>query len=318
MEPWCLDYLFKVPYMDNQNSLPVLLIAFNRPTLTKASLQMISKLKPDRLFFSVDGPRINSLDDLINIDLCKNLIQDLDWECKIFTNFSTTNFGSGIWPYKSINWAFSHVEKLLIIEDDVLIAEDFYRESINLLNQFQERKNVFAICASNISDLDAGEHSNEFFFSKYFSGWGWATWKNRWEEYRFDITNEPRIGFLKLLKANSGNFLIALYFLINFYLVKRNRIQAWDYQINHLLFSTNKFVIKPKKNLSSNIGVGKDSTHTKYLPKIEINKINGFYDSKIHISLIPEEEKRWRKSRTRFILESWLLRIRKFEKHTAR
>ena len=78
-----------------------------------------------------------SLDDLINIDLCKNLIQDLDWECKIFTNFSTTNFGSGIWPYKSINWAFSHVEKLLIIEDDVLIAEDFYRESINLLNQFQ-------------------------------------------------------------------------------------------------------------------------------------------------------------------------------------
>jgi GR25 family glycosyltransferase involved in LPS biosynthesis len=242
----------------------------------------------------------------------------LDWKCKLFTNFSASNFGSGIWPYESINWAFNHVEKLLVIEDDVLISEDFYRESNKLLEYYKDQREVFGICASNISDMDAVEHSNAIYFSRYFSGWGWATWKNRWEEYRFDITKEPRIGFLKLLKANNGNFLIALYFLINFYLVKQNKIQAWDYQINHLLFSSNKFVIKFKKNLSSNIGTGKDSTHTKYLPKIEINKINGSYDSNIHISLMPEEEKRWRKSRTRFILESWLMRIRNFEKNTTR
>lgn len=304
--------------MGNPNSLPVLLIAFNRPSLTKASLEMISKLKPDRLFFSVDGPRENSLDDSINIDLCKNLIQDLDWKCKIFTNFSNTNFGSGIWPYKSINWAFSHVEKLLIIEDDVLITEDFYRESNNLLNQFQELKNVFAICASNISDLDAGEQSNEFFFSKYFSGWGWATWKDRWEDYRFDITTEPKMGFLKLLSANNGNVVISLYFLINFYLVKRSKIQAWDYQINHLLFSSERLVIKFKKNLSSNIGVGDGATHTKYLPKIKVNKIEGPYGSQSKILVSADEEQKWRKSLISFLLKSWKIRIQNFEKYTAR
>ena len=303
--------------MGNQNSLPVLLIAFNRPTLTKSALQMIAKLKPEILFFSVDGPRENYAADLTNVTLCRNLIQELEWKCEIFTNFSTTNYGSGIWPYKSISWAFSHVEKLIIIEDDVFISEDFYRESNKLLDYYKDQREVFSICASNISDLDAVEQSNELFFSKYFSGWGWATWKDRWEEYRFDITHEPRIGFLKLLFANNGNVIISLYFLINFYLVKRNRIQAWDYQINYLLFSSHSFVIKFKKNLSSNLGVGKDSTHTKYLPKIQVNKLDGSYDSKIQTALMPEEEKRWRKSRTRFILASWLLRMRKFEKNTT-
>ena len=166
--------------MSDQNSLPVLLIAFNRPTLTKSALQMIAKLKPEILFFSVDGPRENSVDDLTNVNLCRNLIQELDWECKIFTNFSLKNYGSGIWPYKSINWAFSHVEKLMIIEDDVFISEDFYRESNKLLDYYKDQRDVFSICASNISDLDAVEQSNELFFSKYFSGWGWATWKEQW------------------------------------------------------------------------------------------------------------------------------------------
>jgi hypothetical protein len=91
--------------MANLSSLPVLLIAFNRPILTKANLQMISKIKPEKLFFSVDGPRKNSVEDLVNVNLCKDLIQDLDWKCKLFTNFSASNLGSGIWPYESINWA---------------------------------------------------------------------------------------------------------------------------------------------------------------------------------------------------------------------
>jgi hypothetical protein len=304
--------------MGNLNSLPVLLIAFNRPTLTKANLQMISKFKPEKLFFSLDGPRKNSVEDLINVNLCKDLIQDLNWKCKLFTNFSASNFGSGIWPYESINWAFNHVEKLLVIEDDVLISEDFYRESNNLLNQFKEQKNIFAICASNISDLDALEQSNEIFYSKYFSGWGWATWKDRWEDYYFEINAEPKMGFLKLLSANNGNVIISLYFLFNFYLIKRGKLQAWDYQINHLLFSSDRFVIKFKKNLSSNLGFGNDATHTKYLPTIKVNNINGAYGGEIQAVIATNEEKRWRKSRIKFIVKSWLLRMQIFEKNTTR
>ena len=302
----------------NSASLPILLISFNRPELTRESIRMLSSLAPTKLFYSVDGPREDNVMDIESVNECRNLTKLISWDCDLKTNFALKNYGSGLWPYESINWAFRHVEKLLILEDDVFISEDFYRESINLINQYEGQSNIFGICASNISDLGSYEQSNEIFCSKYFSGWGWATWKDRWEEYRFDITSESKIGFLKLMFVNNCNVIISLYFLINFYLVKRNKIQAWDYQINHLIFSRNKYVIKFKKNLSSNIGVGKDATHTKYLPKIQVNKIDGSYDSKIRTALIPEEERKWRKSRTRFIVTSWLLRIQNFEKNTAR
>jgi hypothetical protein len=303
--------------MGNLNSLPVLLIAFNRPSLTKVALERIARMGPTIFFYSVDGPRENNTDDLMNVELCKNLIQDLSWNCKVYTNFAQTNFGSGVWPHKSINWAFNHVDKLLILEDDVLISEDFYTESNKLLDVFNLQKEIFSVCASNLSDLTATEQSNDIFFSKYFSGWGWATWSDRWAEYQYDITKGSKIDFFKLFKANNGNVFISFYFLFNFYLVKRQKIQAWDYQVNHLLFSSDKYVIKFKKNLSSNLGVGNYATHTKYLPKIQVNMIDGSYDTKIQTASIPEEEKRWRKSRIQFILESWLLRIRNFEKNTA-
>jgi hypothetical protein len=303
--------------MDKSSALPVLLIAFNRPDLTRNALKKLEEIKPSILLFSIDGPRENCQEDLVKVNSCRKLVEEVTWQCELFTNFSDKNYGSGIWPYKSINWAFEHVQKLLILEDDVSISKDFYKESMKLSNHFKSDNRIFSICASNISDLKAKEKSNELFFSKYFSGWGWVTWKDRWECYRYDLKSEPSLGFLKLLYMNKGNIFISLYFFINFYLVKRDKIQAWDYQVNYLLFTTERIVVKFKKNLSSNLGLGIDATHTKYLPIIRSNCINGPYELKDNPVLTPKEERLWRKSRTRFILKSWLLRALAIEKNTT-
>jgi hypothetical protein len=178
------------------------------------------------------------------------------------------------------------------------------------LNKFEDDKEVFAICASNISDTRGSEKSYQINSSKYFAGWGWAIWADRWGEYKFKIDESAELSFFSLLKLNNLNFWISSYFWINFYRIKHDYINAWDYQINYLLFITNMKVLKPDRNLSTNIGIGASATHTKKMPELKLNYLP-FDLSKLNINLFidSKQERLWRKSRLRFLIKSLWLKL---------
>ena len=46
------------------SKIPVLLLIYNRPILTKKLLKKLSKIKPKKIFISSDGPK-NKLDELL-------------------------------------------------------------------------------------------------------------------------------------------------------------------------------------------------------------------------------------------------------------
>jgi hypothetical protein len=296
--------------MADNSELPILIVAFNRVNHTRDLINSLRGIAPKRVFYTVDGPKTqNSADFDINLEL-RNLISTIDWPCTIETLFSDSNLGAGAWPHKSIEWALSKSPILLILEDDVRISESFYDLAGYCLENFKNNKDIFSICASNIADPNGTEKSNLISATKYFSGWGWATWADRWQLYRYELSSLETISYTSLLKLNNFNIFISLYFWINFYRIRNNRIQAWDYQINHLLFSTQMKVLKPLKNLSENVGIGTRATHTKSMPLLKLNVLEPI-NAKYHINLDvnPKNEKLWRKFRLMLLRKSLLLRI---------
>jgi hypothetical protein len=292
------------------NDLPILIIAFNRVEITRSLIESLREIAPRQLFYSVDGPKQNNDQDLQINQQMRELVSTIDWPCSVETLFSESNYGSGLWPYKSISWALSKSEKILILEDDVRITHTFYEISVYCLNKFEDDKEVFAICASNISDTWGSEKSYQINSSKYFAGWGWAIWADRWDDYKFKIDESAELSFFSLLKLNNLNFLISSYFWINFYRIKHDYINAWDYQINYLLFITNMKVLKPDRNLSTNIGIGASATHTKKMPEIKLNYLP-FDVSNLNINLFidSKKERLWRKYRLRFLIKSLWLKL---------
>ena len=120
------------------------------------------------------------------------------------------------------------------------------------------------------------------------------------------------MSFFSLLKLNNFNFFISLYFWINFYRIKHKYINAWDYQINYLLFVTNMKVLKPDRNLSTNIGIGTSATHTKKMPELMLNCLPfELPHLDIKLSIDSKKEILWRKSRLRFLIKSLLLKLHK-------
>ena len=293
----------------NNYEVPILLVSFNRPEFTKRALQNLKSIRPPVIFFSVDGPRKNYDDDIFKVMQCRALITEISWDCEIHVNFSESNYGCGPWMVNSINWAFQFVSELLILEDDVEISREFYDSASHFLVSEQESESIFAICASNFGFSAKKSYQSDYFKSVYFSGWGWATWKGKWNTYDYEISKNRRINLLKLLKVNNFNPFIIFYFLFNFYLVKRSKISTWDYQINYLMFLDDLYVIKPYRNLSRNSGGGESATHTKYLPTFNIQELPEHVGIIYDLDFDEDFDKIWRKSRILFLYKSFLMRF---------
>ena len=193
----------------------------------------------------------------------------------------------------------------MIIEDDVVVSKEFYSSGFDLLQRYEKNNKIFAICASNISINLGIKYKYDYYFTKYFSGWGWIIWADKWKKYDFEIKKNNRVKFKSLLKINNYNVMISIYFYLNLVLISKGYLQAWDYQVNNLVFRNNYLNIKFTKNLSENSGIGSDATHTKNMPVIKIKKMGK--NNIIHppsVKITPFLERKWRHDRLKFLFVS--------------
>ena len=169
-------------------SVPVLLIIFNRPELTRRTLEAIARAKPQSLLVAADGPR--SAEEVDRCEQARALIRNVDWECDITTNFSDTNLGCGIRVHTAIDWAMSKYEELIILEDDCIPSTTFFRFCEELLSYYRDDERVMHISGNNFQrGLRRTEYS--YYFSKITHAWGWATWKRAWKHFDWDMASWP-------------------------------------------------------------------------------------------------------------------------------
>ena len=83
---------------------PILFVIFNRPSTTKLVFNQIKKIKPTKLFIAADGPRAGNQDDAVKSLQARKIIDEIDWNCDVFTLFRGENMGCGKAVSSAINW----------------------------------------------------------------------------------------------------------------------------------------------------------------------------------------------------------------------
>jgi len=179
---------------------PILLIVWRRPKETIEVIDSLRKIKPKQLFISCDGPRLGNSQEALKVkktqEVCKEFI---NWDCEVKWQISETNLGCKVGVVSAINWFFNNVQEGIILEDDNVAHPDFFVFCNNLLEKYRLDKRVWCISGSNNQDnIIRGEGS--YYFGKIPLIWGWATWKNRWDEYDVDIKDWPHIKSTNILE----------------------------------------------------------------------------------------------------------------------
>ncbi len=240
--------------------VPILFIIFNRPEIARQSFEHIKAVKPKRLYIASDGPRNNKKDEDVIVKRTRDIIlSSIDWDCEVKSLFQESNLGCGPGVYTAINWLFTNEEYGIILEDDCVINETCYRYMSELLEKYKDDQRVGMIAGTN-PFADIVDNSYSYYFSRFKSCWGWATWKRAW--INMDMDMKWRIDFCDSVIYNSGYaYRDKQYWKWEMDFIDKGYVSAWDWQWYFTLAAQNQLCIYPKVNLVTNIGNVAEATH---------------------------------------------------------
>ena len=263
--------------MQKKFNKAILFIGFNRPDVTIKSFDLIKKIRPERLYLALDGPRYNNNKDQLLCNQVRDIITQIDWECNVKTKFNESNLGCKISVSSAINWFFQNEEMGIIIEDDILPSLDFFLFCDELLDKYKNSEDVGLISGCNL--LANIDFDKSYFFSNYPNIWGWATWRRVWEKYDLNMTN-----YFEWLKTKKINQIVPNFPFFSFYwkdqldAVFNNKIDTWDFQFYFMIWYNEYLTVIPQENLILNMGFNAEATHTNgsvpaFINNMHLNKI---------------------------------------------
>lgn len=240
-------------------TVPVALLIYNRPDHTRRVLERVADYKPRRLLVVADGPKAER-----DIEACmaaRAVIDHVTWDCEILTNYSDVNLGCKVRVSSGLDWVFSLCEEAIILEDDCVPNASFFPFCEQLLDRYGHDDRVMTISGCNLQ----GGHvrgDGSYYFSRYPTCWGWASWRRAWEHYDVSmdawtvLRDSPWLGGLVDSEAEVS------YWRDIFDQTARGEVDTWDYQWVFACWSKGSMAVVPNVNLVSNVGFGDRATHT--------------------------------------------------------
>ena len=239
----------------------VLFLVFNRPDTTAQVFEAVRKARPRRLYVAADGPRPDRLGEAEKVAKVREIATAVDWPCELKTLFQEENLGCKYAVSGGITWFFQHEEQGIILEDDCFPHPDFFTFCETLLDRYVTDDRVWVITGDNFQNgVRRGEAS--YYFSRYNHVWGWASWRRAWQKADMDICFWPEWKNSAAWRGFWPDSVARKYWEKIFDRMYRSEIDTWDYPWTASVWYHGGLTATPNVNLVSNIGFGKDATHT--------------------------------------------------------
>ncbi len=240
---------------------PVAFLIFNRPDTTEKVFEAIRQAKPPKLLVVADGPRTDRPDEAEKCEVARKIIERVDWQCEVLTNYSEVNLGCKQRVSSGLDWVFKNVEEAIILEDDCVPHPSFFRFCEELLDYYRDDERIMVISGDN---FQFGRKYTEYsyYFSRYNHCWGWATWRRAWHYYDIEMKLWSKIRDDKWLKCILEEPRAVKYWSKIFQATYDDNINSWAYRWTFACWLQSGLTVLPNVNLVSNIGFGTESTHT--------------------------------------------------------
>lgn len=241
-----------------KTDVAVLLLFFNRPDSFGKVFDEVRKARPSQLFLYQDGPRGEK--DMEGIRACRQIAENIDWECEVQHLYQTINYGCDPSEYIAQKWAFSMVDKCIVLEDDDVPSQSFFPFCKEMLDRYEHDERITMIAGFNTDEITP-DMPYDYFFTSAFSIWGWASWRrvvDKWDEKYSFLDNPTDLHMLtQLVKQRKVRK--------DFISMCRNHREAGKEFYESIFWSSmllnSGLAIMPSKNQINNIGLTEESTH---------------------------------------------------------
>lgn len=247
---------------------PVVLIAFNRPEMTRRTLEGIREAAPSRLFVLANGPRPGHPEDPARCRAVREVLESVDWPCEVKRRYSELNCGIDANIELGLDWVFDQVGEAIVLEDDCVANADFFRFCSELLERYRDTEEVWHISGRAPGLPVEAFGGSSYCFAVSYAVTGWATWRRAWRRHRryfprrHDGSPPAPLAPVEL----KGSRLLTRAGRRYFADVARDPAGsafAWDAYWWLSVVRERGLAVVPAANLVVHIGFGADATHTK-------------------------------------------------------
>ncbi len=237
----------------------ILLLIFNRPETTAQVFDTVRTVRPSRLYVAADGPRENAREDYDRCARARAATEAIDWDCQVTRLYRDGNLGCRSAVNSALDWFFGHEDEGIILEDDCLPSTSFFPFAQRLLSLYRNNRRIAMIRGTNYL-RDSLRVSESYVFSRYFSVWGWASWKRVWTMHDKAMSGWDAFRSQGRLRTYYPRRFMQKHVRDTFDLAASGNIDTWDIQFSFSCLVNDMLAVVPRLNLVSNIGLS--GTHT--------------------------------------------------------
>ena len=256
------------------HSTPVVLFLFRRPRETQILLDSLVRAKPPKLYVFMDAARKGNPSEAALVDEVKDLVEGISWQTEITKVYAADNMGLRERILTGLDFVFARESQAIILEDDCIPQETFFRYAEELLGRYESDDKVGIISGFNPMEIEGLAESYHFVFTPYI--WGWATWSRLWKEFR----ESPQVEQWGVVETNAAlDTFVHPSAKKSFgkMMVLASSLNTWDISFDVFLRSRGKLNLIPRVNLIRNIGFGAGATHT-FFEFFDMPKVAGEID----------------------------------------
>lgn len=233
---------------------PVVVIAYNRPDKVRRLISRLETLKPQKIIFAVDGPKVGKPADAAKVAEVQSLVERFTWTDKVETKFRPTNLGLRAAVTDVVSHAVSQHGQAIILEEDTLPGKNWFPYAQEMLTRYRAESSIEHISGYNlVPDKFQTQPGQGSRLSRYPESIAWATWDRAWEKFDGSLDwalNASTAEMAQIVGSKSG----ALRWKQNFADAEAGRISTWAYRWIASMWSRGSFVLSPNQNLVTYAG----------------------------------------------------------------
>lgn len=242
---------------------PVLLFTYKKVAPVKKTLEALKcnfmAKESDLIIFS-DGAKNES--DAKEVSEVRAFLYTINGFKSVEIYESVSNKGLANSIIEGVTQIIATHNKVIVLEDDLVTSPNFLNFMNEALNEFVSNNQVHSVSGYTMPINPPKGYIYDSYFTRRASSWGWATWKNRWEEVDWQV---------KVYNGFKGNTSLRKKFNamgsdLSSMLDQQmqGKISSWAIRWCFDQFLKNQLTVFPVVSKISNIGFGSGATHTKY------------------------------------------------------
>lgn len=240
---------------------PIILFTYRRLDHVKRTIEALSK-NPEagmsRLIIYSDAGK----DDKSKIEVAtvREYLHSLTGFLSIEIVERECNYGIEKSEILGITETIEKYGRAIVIEDDIVVAQNFLSYMNQALIRYENDKRVFAISGySFLENSELNRRQPNCGFIQLISAWGWGTWSDRWDKLEMDIgVNDLKV-FRKLSNIRKFDYgYVFTHLLLSQY--SKNDI-TWDVRWYWTSFIHGGLSLIPSHTLVNNIGMDGTGVH---------------------------------------------------------